>query len=126
MITDDGAATVPRSPQRVSRAGDRWSPSPGGPLPLHQIPRGTYTQNNAAPAFLYKTVYDGVTLTSGTSVIYVDTYRFSEATTSCFPTDGGFPDFSAGGFNGVLDNAQVDDGTIHKVLFFGSCSDLGS
>jgi len=94
---------------------------------LVTVPAGTYTQDNA-PAELTSviggnTYVDGIALTDGNGHrILVDTYDFKYAgSTSCFPSDGGFPDLSAGDFVAFADNISGGDGLVHKALYLANC-----
>ncbi len=89
------------------------------------VPAGTYTQDDAATEMHTGTFQDGVALTDGAgNRILVETFTFKFSTGNCVPTDGGFADFSAGGFNGVFDYAKAPDGTLRKILYFGNCDGL--
>ncbi len=119
--------TVP-SPQSVNAsdiAKGSFNPSMVGKYVT--VPIGSYTADAMPTEFTYtsstgKTYYDGVALTDGSSNrILVDTFTFEYSAGSCFPSDGGQPDLSAGGFNGVFDIEQTSDGAINGVVFYGSC-----
>ena len=94
-----------------------------------QVPTGTYTADYAPTEFLFASSdggapkFDGFKLTSGSDTILVETYSFRFNTGSCF--DGGRPTFGPenGGFKGVFDKEQIQDGAKHKVVVFGSCDD---
>jgi hypothetical protein len=95
-----------------------------------EVPAGNYTQNSTSPVWTYtsssthKTYYDGVVLTSGSNTVMVETTTFQYPTKSCRPDAGPNIDFSKGGFKGVFDTEQTDDGAFHMVVVFGDCSDL--
>jgi hypothetical protein len=88
---------------------------------------GNYSENPEPTEFTYddtaknKTYYDGLSLSDGNSTVLVDTFTFGYSTGNCLPPDGGQPDLSAGGFNGILDTELTDDGKVHYVIFYAQC-----
>ena len=122
-----GAGTLP-SPQ--SPAFSQLDAITGDPaLGGHYVPvpAGAYVEDFRASAFRYtssttgKTYQDGFSLTDGVSTVLVDTYSFQYSPRNCLPTDGGEPDLSAGGFNGIVDTEQTDDGNVNQVVIYGQC-----
>jgi hypothetical protein len=94
-----------------------------------KVPAGTYTADYRPAEFVFNSAdggaakYDGFKLTSGSDTILVETYSFRFNTGSCF--DGGVPTFSPenGGFKGIFDKEQIQDGQQHKIVILGSCDD---
>lgn len=131
------AMPTPKTPTTAQLDHNAADPSMVGSYVLVPAPTsGTWTQSYD-PAMEHVTSYndggsrtyeDGVVLTDGTSTVWVDTYdMFSKPSArqdkSCFPSDGGQPDFTAGGFKGYYDYGQTPGGQMGAVLFFGDCRD---
>ena len=94
------------------------------------VPAGSYTENATDPGLQFhasngNTYQDGFSLSSGSNVIWVDTYDLGKgaADKSCIPSDGGMPDFSAGNFKAIFDYGLAPNGTQGAMLLFGDCSD---
>jgi hypothetical protein len=128
-MTLGGAGTLPTA-QTVTL--DQLDYSTGDSSLIGQyveVPAGTYKEDSTSPVWTYtssatppKTYYDGIILTSGSTTIAVDTTTFSYPTKPCHVDAGAnTTDLTKGGFTGVFDTEQTDDGAFHKVIVFGSC-----
>jgi len=129
-ITAVSAGAVP-TPKTVNFSDlDHASPTTSLIGSYVLVPAGSYTENFTDPGLQFhasngNTYQDGFSLTSGANTIWVDTYDLGKgaADKSCIPTDGGMPDFSAGGFKAVFDYGLAPNGTQSAILLFGDCND---
>jgi hypothetical protein len=131
QITDNGPGTIP-TPKTVAASDlDFASPTTSLVGSYVLVPAGTYTENFTDPAMQYhasngNTYQDGFTLSDGQGhTLYVDTYDLGKgaADKSCIPSDGGMPDFSAGGFKAVFDYGLAPNNSLGAMLLFGDCAD---
>jgi hypothetical protein len=114
---------------------DHANPNPAMIGSYVQVPAGT--ENFAEPAMQFTAdgghVYqDGFSLSDGQGhTIWVDTNTMRPKPssigdfTSCFPGDGGAPDFSAGGFRGFFDYGDASNRAAGRgaIVYFGHCDD---
>ncbi|MBS2028237.1 MAG: hypothetical protein JST54_10060 [Deltaproteobacteria bacterium] len=130
QITDNGAGTLPAAKTVNFSDLDHATPNANVVGSYVLVPAGTYTENFTDPAMAFhasngNTYQDGFTLTDGTHTLYVDTYDLGKgsADKSCIPSDGGMPDFSAGGFKAIFDYGLAPNNTQVAILLFGDCAD---
>jgi hypothetical protein len=126
-LVSSGSGTLPTP---MSASFSDLDEQNGNPALIGQyvtVPGGSYSEDPTAPEFTYtssssgKTYHDGISLSDGTSTVLVDTFTFDFSTGNCLPRDGGQPDLSSGGFNGIFDVEETDDHVVHKVIFYAQC-----